>query len=77
MTILRDYIKNLHLDPQAKYPWEVLRDEAAMVQAKMEILRARKLHYGPRLSVVRCERDFCDSDAFDSSVDPDNDGRVP
>lgn len=77
MTILRDYIKHLHLDPQAKYPWEVLRDEAAMVQAKMEILRTRKLHYEPHLAVVSPDRDFCDSDANDIGVDFDPDGAVP
>lgn len=76
MTILRDYIKHLHLDPQAKYPWQVLRDEAAMAEAKREILRLRKLTYGPHLELVRCDRDVCDSDANDIGVDPDPDGRV-
>ena len=76
MTILRDYIKHLHLDPQAKYPWQVLRDEAAMAEAKREILRMRKLTYGPHLELVRCDRDFCDSDALDPDVYPDPDGRV-
>jgi len=77
MTILSDYIKHLHLDPQAPYPWQVLRDEKAMAEAKQEILRARKLHYGPHLAVVRCDRDFCDSDANDIGVDHDPDGAVP
>ena len=76
MTILRDYIKHLHLDPQAKYPWQVLRDEAAMAEAKREILRMRKLTYGPHLELVRCDRDVCDSDALDPDVYPDSDGRV-
>ena len=77
MTILSDYIKHLHLDPQAPYPWQVLRDEQAMAEAKKEILRARKLHYGPHLAVVRCDRDFCDSDTLDPDVYPDPDGSVP
>ena len=77
MTILSDYIKHLHLDPQAKYPHELLRDEQAMAEAKREILRMRKLHYGPHLELVRSDRDFCDSDANDTGVDPDPDGAVP
>lgn len=77
MTILRDYIQHLKLNPQAKYPWQVLRDEAAMAEAKREILRARKLTYGRHLAVVRPDRDFCDSDANDIGVDFDPDGAVP
>lgn len=77
MTILHDYIKHLHLREDAPYPWQVLRDQQAMAEAKQDILRARKLRYGPHIELVRCDRDFCDSDAFDSDVYPDSDGRVP
>ena len=77
MTILRDYIKHLHLDPASPYPWQVLRNEQAMAEAKQEILRARKLTYGSHLELVRADRDFCDGDAFDPSVYPDPDGSVP
>ena len=76
MSLLHDYIKHLHLDPQSPYPWQVLRDQQAMAAAKQEILRARKLRYGPHLELVRCDRDVCDSDANDIGVDPDPDGRV-
>ena len=76
MTILRDYIKHLHLNAAAPFPWQVKLDEAAMAEAKREILRARKLTYGPHLELVRCDRDFCDSDANDTGVDFDPDGRV-
>ena len=77
MTILRDYIKHLHLNAAAPFPWQVKLNEAAMAEAKSEILRARKLHYGPHLELVRTDRDFCDSDANDTGVDPDPDGAVP
>ena len=76
MTILGDYIKHLKLREDAPYPWQVLRDEAAMAEAKREILRMRKLTYGPHLELVRCDRDVCDSDANDIGVDFDPDGRV-
>ena len=76
MTIIRDYIKNLHLNAASPFPWQIKLNDAAMAEAKQEILRARKLTYGHHLELVRCDRDFCDSDAFDSGVDPDSDGRV-
>ena len=77
MTILSDYIKHLHLNPQSPYPWQVKLNEQAMAEAKQDILRARKLHYGPHLELVRSDRDFCDSDANDTGVDPDPDGAIP
>jgi hypothetical protein len=77
MTILRDYIKHLHLNPESPYPYQVKINEAAMAEAKQEILRTRKLHYGRHLAVVRPDRDFCDSDANDIGVDFDPDGAVP
>ena len=75
MTILSDYIKHLHLNADAPYPWQVLRDEQAMAEAKAEILKARKLHYGPKLALVDSNGYFPDRDSGDNGVDPDSEGR--
>ena len=76
MTLIRDYIMSLHLDPQSTYPWQVLRDEEKAAEVRAEILRIRKLTYGKHLELVRADRDFCDSDAFDFGSDPDTQGDI-
>lgn len=76
MTLIRDYIMSLHLDPESPYPWQVLRDEEKAAEVRAEILRVRKATYGKHLELVRPDSNLCDSDAFDFSPDPDRTGDV-
>ena len=69
MTIIRDYIMRLKLDENAKYPYQVLRDELKMKEVKEEILRLRKLTYGPKLTLVGRDGDIRDRDSDDPYLD--------
>lgn len=75
-TLIREHIMRLHLDPHAKYPHELLRDEAKMAEAKAEILRCRRLTYGPRLAVVGRDGDIRGRDSDDLGPDPVDGGEV-
>jgi hypothetical protein len=49
MTLLRDQINALRLDPKAPYPFEMLRTEAAQRKARKEIMDFRA---GQRMHLV-------------------------